>query len=285
MYNSASYPTPLADLHTHSVYSLHAMSSPSELIAEAEHKGLEFLAITDHIYPYEDKWQKLNQIDRVSSITEYCNSKRSTVRVIGGGELNLFCQEQFDCYDMQNGLNILGFHSWFIPQYVKDYDIGMTLSHIGQEYSNMLSGYKLDRNFRYMPIHIIAHPTRDLHKYVFKFAETCDISPKRVIEIFFESLVAEASKNNVMLEINAKDIKDMDGHELKTELMETYIKIALADPSITFSIGTDAHISSKVGNMYRVIAFLQKYNIPYERVINFDRDMLNELFDKITKKE
>ena len=48
------------DFHTHTTYSLHGMSSPSEMVDAAIEAGLDYIALTDHhyvwpnTYPYVD---------------------------------------------------------------------------------------------------------------------------------------------------------------------------------------------------------------------------------------
>ena len=39
----------LGDFHTHTIYSLHAMSSPQEMVEAAKKQGLSYIAITDHV--------------------------------------------------------------------------------------------------------------------------------------------------------------------------------------------------------------------------------------------
>jgi len=105
----------IADLHTHTVASLHAFSTVKENIASAEQCGLKYMAITDHFFGYADALLSKNELARVIYGKETVQ-KYTSMQIIDGGVFNLnhHLSEQVLKKTKQLSWRLLGLHSWFL---------------------------------------------------------------------------------------------------------------------------------------------------------------------------
>ena len=142
------------DFHTHTIYSMHGMSSPEEMVRAAEACGLKYIGITDHHYPFEKSlsymdpmyYLRKNQEARVHEYPNYFH--HYGIEVVPGYEYNLFVPEDVKhCFIDKPHLRLIGLHNWhcFIDE--------TTPTGLIQEVETRLKTGKY---------HIFVHPEREL---------------------------------------------------------------------------------------------------------------------------
>ena len=103
----------LADLHMHTTSSLHAYSSLSEMIEASRKANFKYIAITDHLFQYDDYLLRNNETARIEYLSGRMRFEKD-IRIIGGVELNIN-QEVIDINKFKKAKcwMPLGLHSWF----------------------------------------------------------------------------------------------------------------------------------------------------------------------------
>lgn len=255
-----------ADFHMHTTYSLHAMASPYEMIKKANELGLSMIAITDHAYnfnPFSEHAQSENQKIRARNITEYMdpyweNSK--CTRVIGGIELNMFCnnfviEDYIEPVGFSQGLKLIGLHDWFIP------NSEVKIEEVIEEF---------EKQAQFGKIHIFAHPVRDINKLCKWSVQSFDEVLHKFCEI--------AEKYDIAMEINTSNKDSGD--------LLTLINV-LKDHKCLITLGSDAHCPDHIGRgFYSAMSILDENGLLVSgRVVNIDesmcRDMAHKAFPKM----
>lgn len=108
-----------ADLHTHTISSLHAYSTVWENMKCAESAGMEVLAITDHYFNLGDAITNKNDVGRIVYMSKTINPvAKEPVYVVGGAEFNLNqnIPSGKDYHDklMKAKWRLVGLHTWFV---------------------------------------------------------------------------------------------------------------------------------------------------------------------------
>lgn len=80
------------------------------------------------------------------------------------------------------------------------------------------------------------------------------------IKVDIEKVCAKAKEKGVLIELNNKHI-DFSDQEAKQ----------LLDSGCNFIVSSDSHKKENVGKVDRVFAFIEKYNIPTDRIVNIDK--------------
>lgn len=262
----------LCDLHTHSVFSLHGMSSPSEMVDAAIRKGLECIAITDHYYPDHKGLQYLNQMARIDHEIDRCFSYVfDKIHVVPGAECNLFADDEFsETYDRfddrqkSKRLNsdrflLIGLHSWYVPDMAELRGCDLLDEFAKRIHSGVYN--------------CIAHPSRGL-SMIPKIGNTK--VNKQVLLGILNIMHAE----NMPLEINESDCHDdvficldeNDRYFSMSNMVRHAKKIGM-----DVIINTDAHVHYAVGEIDNALKLLESCNYPADKIINFDRDKIKEL--------
>ena len=213
------------DFHTHTTYSLHGMSSPSEMVDAAIEAGLEFIALTDHHVVYgEDQNNKSDFISRKNQIARAYEINRSfmeldekgIIKVIPGYEYNLFTSHDNFSFisDEIPHLRLLGYHTWYadlkyisIDNYIKEID-------------GMLSTKKYK---------IFVHPERDiddLGKIIFRNCKIIcgnlhgDIEDNDNLLYLMDNICNICSRYRVVIECNNSSLSNpLNSEEKKKKIM------------------------------------------------------------------
>ena len=74
-----------------------------------------------------------------------------------------------------------------------------------------------------------------------------------------ERVCEEAKKQGVYIELNEKHL----------DALERSVA-TLVESGVNFIVGTDAHDTKKLGKMDKIAAFIEKYDLPRERVFGID---------------
>lgn len=248
-----------ADLHTHTIGSLHGYSTIKENIEAAASKDLRYLAITDHLYYHEDRMQRKNEVARISIFNQY-GPRHEKVNVISGVETNLNHNiEQADALLIQKTApwRLVGAHSWFIDTCEAE------VSNIIRFYNEALT----DPN-RIKPT-AFAHIERTF--FCFK-RQNHDIHE---LEDILKQIVDLAVENDIFIEINEQSL-----HMSKEiiHLITEWVKFAKTK-NAKFCLGTDAHYCDRVGDFTEVFRFMDDIDMRHEYVLNFDSQALKAFLE------
>ena len=103
-----------ADLHVHTIFSLHAYSTLKECIDAANNQGIKFLAITDHFYADGTILNQKNEVVRLVHLSKRLSRIVSSPQIISGAEFNI--GQKTPSWEKLHKLpwRLLGIHAWFI---------------------------------------------------------------------------------------------------------------------------------------------------------------------------
>lgn len=271
-----------ADLHVHTLASLHAYSSLRDITKAAQWRGLQYVAITDHFYgdtgyglmPKQESsrlkvlngngvCQPLNlhdePVDRITA--EYYPYECG---IISGVELNFGHICKYPEVIKTLGLRLGGFHNWFY-----DYDLKLSDICLIED----LQGWdRIYKAISVCPMDIIVHPERDLDKL---FGDNMNDKKQ-----FLEMIVQYAYTHNKILELNEASIRR--NNPVSKELMLFWIKLA-KEKDIKISLGSDAHIDALVGGFRNVVDVIDEVKYPEELIVNTDLKWLESLAKPYSK--
>lgn len=264
------------DFHTHTIYSMHGMSSPEEMVNAAEESGLSFIAITDHHFPYMEAknyndpmyFLRKNQEARMWEYSRSFSGYRT--KVIPGYEYNLFVPEDIDhgFIDYPH-LRLIGLHTWHC--YVNE----LTPTELINEVNARLGTGKY---------HILVHPERELHMLRYNgdhnsyMIRTKNYTIRRGMATILEDMIVSCKENNVLLEVNESSIitgLSTDKSNGNVGRMLFWLERA-KDTGMDIIVSTDSHISKSVGKTDFAFSMLSNIEYPPEHIVNFDIDKINK---------
>ena len=228
----------IADLHTHTIASIHAYSSLQENIQQATQMDMKYLGITDHA-PGMTGTTHVNYFENM----KVWKPEILGVRVFRGVECNI-CDE-LGTLDLPN-------------QYIDQMDYVIVSIHR----PIFPSGLGAERNtnavvkaIQHSKVRIIGHP--DNGQYPFDY----------------EKLVNEAKQNHVALELNNSSLTS---YSARINTRENALKyLALCKATGTYiAVNSDSHIFYDVANFSLALELLHSINFPEELVVNSSKERL-----------
>lgn len=249
----------IADFHTHTVFSLHALSTIRENIESAARAGMKYMVTSDHYYNVGSEVEKKNETNRILYTAQRANTNRQGVVVIGSAECNLE-QDMRPVFEQKLKDNVIkyrpiGLHSWFLPRAERTLD-------------------DIFSDFKY------AHEHFNFNVFVHIEREIDQIDGKKYghamnseIERFFDKMVQYAKDNDVFLEVNESSLV-IDGCGNRERL--TYWLTKARDNGNRIVLGTDAHYCDEVGQFNNVIELLNELNYPKELIVNCNEDQIQQ---------
>lgn len=246
----------IADMHTHTTFSLHAFSTIKENIEAAQKIGLKYLAITDHVYCDGSNVNIKNERARIQYMGERVNRYLEGMQVINGAEFNI--GQTVPYYEkLKNNIvwRPIGLHNWFIDTE------NITLDEV---YRHFLNAAKDGHN-------AFVHIERELHKVEGGIhGDTID----KPLKEFFQAMVHMAKRMNVILEVNESSLEtDECG---TANRLRYWLALAKENRNI-ISLGTDAHYCDEVGQFPLVIELLNEIDYPKELILNCNEEMIKNL--------
>lgn len=226
----------VADLHTHTIASVHAYSTPLEMITEANNIGLYAFAITDHGEsmhgtPHPYYFMNLHAIPRVMQ----------GVRVLKGIEANL-TNSSGDLDASDEILSNLDFciASLHMPTYHDEVSVDACTS-------AYLAAAKNPH------INMIAHSGSPYFKYD------------------YETVIKEFASRGKLIEINNASIKHKPSFvENCKEIARLCVK-----HSCRVAVDTDAHFITQLGRANEALSMLEEIGFPEELVVNASIENFN----------
>lgn len=243
-----------ADLHIHTIASLHAFSTLRECIEEASRKSLLYIAVTDHFYNDGSVLMRKNEISRMMHLENHVQNNCFGVKVISGAEFNV--AQDIPSWQKLKRLKwkLIGTHGWFIDRDKTSFE---DLYHYYEESSSRFESF--------------AHIERELSR--FQCNDGNFFSDK--MKVFLKKIVALARKNDVYLELNEESLKSQN--TIYREAIIYWLKIAKENGNI-ISLGSDAHYYSEVGDFQSTLSLLNDLDYRRENILNCDLDRLQEIF-------
>lgn len=226
----------VADLHTHTIMSVHAYCTALEMIAEAQRIGLYAFAITDHgatmqNFPHEYYFMNLHAIPRVFQ----------GVRVIKGVEANIS--------DFQGNLDV--------PENaLRNLDFCIASMHMPTLHGEP-SVEKCTEAYLKMAdnpyINMIAHSGSPYYKYD------------------YETVIRRFAQEGKLIEINNSSIK----HKADFVPNCIEIAKLCKKHKCRISVDTDAHFITQLGRADEALKMLEDIEFPESLVVNASVENLN----------
>ena len=247
----------LADLHTHTIFSLHAYSTIEENIAAAERAKLKFVAITDHFYSDGTDLNKRNEASRIAYMYRI-NAGYHNVYVVNSAEFNI--AQKIDYWNKISDIawRPIGLHAWFVDRNTLTLE---TLYALFKESTQRHNAF--------------VHIERELHKIQHKKYKN---GLHEDIKQFLQKMVQLAKDKNIYLELNESSIRTNEDNTT-VDRINYWLKLAKENGNRIY-LGTDAHYSYEIGNFENAIALLNKLDYPKDLILNCNLDQLNDLLKK-----
>lgn len=222
------------DLHTHSIMSGHGYSTITEMVAEAQRKGLKTLGITEHAPDFPGSCQpiyfwNLHVVPR----------QWGDLRLLMGAELNILDtkgtlsadENYYQCLDIR----IAGIHKlcW--------------------------NGGTIEANTQGM-INAIRNPATDI------ISHPGDGSA----DLLFEPIVLAAKETGTLLEINNSSLKPSRGKIEKSIPNNLEILRLCKKYEVPVILGSDAHMHFDIANYELIYPLLAETEFPDELIVNYD---------------
>ncbi len=229
------YIHPIADLHTHTLYSMHAYSTVSENAATAAKRGLLAIAMTDHAPAVPEPSHRWH-FTHSNLLPEHI----AGIRVFRGIEANVL--------DFDGRLDI-------DDDMIRNLDMVIASMHGG---GIMKNGTPQEITAAWMAIaqdprvDIIGHPGSPMFP--------CD----------YESVVREFAHRGKVVEINENSFNARAGSLENCTRIAYYCKKYGA----RVMVSSDAHFHEYVGQFEKSILMLQELEFPVENIINANRTNL-----------
>lgn len=244
----------LADLHTHTIASLHAYSTLKENIDAARNRGLKYIAITDHYFNDGTDVNKKNETARLQYMEERINEVEDGIYVFGGAEFNLN-QEVAYWHKLQKlSWQLVGLHSWFID--IEDSTL-----------EDVYRCFEISSEKHYA----FAHIEREIEKLDGKKYAGDEVHPE--VKEFLQNVCDLAKRKNIFLELNESSISNSASNEARMKYWLAYAK----QNNNLISMGTDAHYCMEVGKFTKILGLLNEIDFPKDRILNCNEDMLEAL--------
>lgn len=236
-----NYINPIADLHTHTLYSMHAYSTVSENAVTAARRGLLAIAMTDHAPAIPEPSHRWH-FTHMNLLPEHI----AGVRVFRGIEANVLDYDgRLDIDDKLIGnldLVIASMHGG-----------GIMKTGTVEEITAAWMGVANDRR-----VDVIGHPGTSM----FAFDH--------------ESVVRECAQQGKVIEINENSFNAREGSLENCARIAYYCK----KYGVRVMLSSDAHFHEYVGKFDRSILMLKELDFPVELIVNANRTNLEAFLNE-----
>lgn len=238
------------DYHTHTRYS-HGTGSVEDNVKAAKKIGLKEIAITDHGLKHIAFGLKKRKLKKYTRDIKAAQEKYG-ITVYKGVEANLISLNgQIDMTDeeiSQFDIILCGYHKFIRPSTLKDFfkffapnyiidvlDLKVTPKRIKMNTEAVINNIK---NF---PVDVLTHINYGL-------------------KVDCKAVATVCAECGTYIEINGKRISYSD-----KEMQD------MIDTGVDFIVNSDAHSPHRVAEVSKCINLIQKLNIPYDRIANFNK--------------
>ncbi|UCD16040.1 MAG: DNA polymerase/3'-5' exonuclease PolX [Candidatus Omnitrophota bacterium] len=219
------------DLHVHSKYS-DGTSSIEEIAAQAQLKGYEYVAVTDHSQSLKvaggmSKERVYKKIDEIKKV----NKKFKKIKILIGTEIDILSDGSLD----------------YPQKLLAEFDLVVAAIHSGFKQSKAQITKRLVSACNNKYVNIIAHPTGVLW------------GTRDPYDVDLEEVFKAARDNEVALEINC--------HPQRLDLNDVNVMKAKAN-GVKLTLGTDAHIIDQLSLMELGVDVARRGWLLKEDIIN-----------------
>lgn len=228
---------PIIDVHTHSIMSGHAYSTLTEMITEAQRKGLKIFGLSEHTPGLpgacnEIYFRNLHVVPRQWGDT----------RVLLGAELNILdykgTLDLEELYYPMMDYRIAGIHKLCWQPGTKDENTEGMINVIRNPWIN-----------------IISHPGDG------------------TAELNFEPIVLAAKEHHTLLEVNNSSLKPVRGKTALSIPNNLEILRLAKKYEMPVILGSDAHITFDIANYEYIAPLLNETEFPDELIVNDKPDL------------
>lgn len=225
------------DVHTHSIMSGHAFSTLTEMITEAQRRGLKIFGVTEHTPALPGAcnpiyFRNLHVVPR----------QWGDMRVLLGAEMNILdtngTLDLDELYYPMLDLRIAGIHALCWKGGTKDENTRGMINAI-----------------RNPATQIISHPgdgTAELH---------------------FEPIVQAAIEHHTLLEINNSSLKPVRGKTARSIPNNLELLRLAKQYDMPVILGSDAHITFDIANYEYIMPLLNETEFPEHLIVNKNPDL------------
>lgn len=228
----------IADLHTHTSVSHHAVSSFEEMVAGAKRQGHKAIAITNHAREIGD-----GAHDWHFGVFRYIPKTIDGIAIIGGGEANIRTDGTIDIDETNHALDLDYIIASIHDQTFKSTDALV----IEKAYQKVLEN-PLVNTFGH-----IGTP-----KYKFNY----------------ETIVSQCNKYKKIIEINCGSFESRKG---SIDNCREILKLCKKH-SVPIALTSDSHISYTIGAVEKGIALVKEVDYPQNLIINISEQNLRNYF-------
>ncbi len=234
-----------ADYHTHTIYS-DGVGTIEENVARAVELGLKTIGISDHGFNHVKNGVKREKVAEMRAEIERLRKVYPQIEILLGIEANLvnlngeldMKPEDFANFDYC----IFGIHYFTYGKGVKD-------------------------SFKFNMHNLLLKPTKkyiekvtdSYIKAIEKYPVKVVVHPNYVVPVNTKRLADACAKKGVLIEFNGK----------RTTFTPQQAQ-ELIDSKAKFIIGSDAHSPSRIAECSVPKEFIEKYNIPLDRIVNIE---------------
>ena len=220
------------DLHVHSTWSGDGRSSLEDMIEAAAARGLEYVAMTEHGEDLAINGLSRDEVEAERAVLDELRGRYPDMVILQGSELNIGRDGDLD-YDEEF---LLGF----------DWCVASVHSHFDLEPAQQTE--RLITAMASPAVNAIGHLTGRR------------IGKRPGIEIDVEAVLAAAAETNTAIEINSH----LDRLDAPAEILRR----AVDHPDVRFTISTDSHHTSELGNVEWGTRLARRGWVDKRRVIN-----------------
>lgn len=233
------------DYHTHTIDS-DGKSTLEENVKNAEDKGLEQIAITDHSFSHGAHGISREDYKKQTEIIKLLQNKYN-VQILHGVESNLMgLNGEIDVNtDERKNFDVLvvGYHYSYKPFSIKNFfnfwlpgvlrlNTKKRIKKNTQAYIKAIANNDVD---------IIAHLNYGIK-----------VDPVEIAKV--------AKEHQTYIELNAKHLEELSDEQI----------LAMAKTGVKFIISSDAHLCDNIAKNNRAFALIERLNIPKEQVVNIN---------------
>ena len=227
----------VVDIHTHTIASGHAYNTLREMATAAREKGLKLFGIAEHAPVMEGTFDEIYFRNFAVIPRHYCG-----VEIVMGVELNILNPD--GDVDLPDSV-------------LKNLDYAVASLH-----DNVITPRSKEENTRAIInaiknplINIIGHPDNP------------------VFPVDFNAIAEAAAEHNTIIEINNSSYKP-NTHRVGSRELSQALLIACGAAGANVIMSSDAHIDSEVGFHDYAAEMIAKANLPLERVLNYNPELL-----------
>lgn len=237
----------LADMHTHTIFSLHGISTIKENVTEAKEKGLRYLATTDHFINYHNDVLNQHQIFRSRIIRE---NQETDIKIINGFEFNIGQEVYNKRAFRETKWHPIGYHSVFLEEKCS------SLEELYQLYKNLPDCYNG-----------FVHIERSLYDMLSNEERK---NPNAIYD-YLEKIVILAKEKDIYLEVNELSLTRGNN-----DLVRYWLTFARENGNKIY-LGTDAHYCDLVGDFTQSIKLINELKYPRKLILNCNEELLERL--------